>query len=100
MSILHPQTAVRQRVHKLEGVLRDAQEALSLCLEHHPYPATAPEYEQVRALCEKYGYGSVMSCASSIWQGRTPGGAFTVGPCKATVESTLQQIDKVLKGVL
>ena len=37
--------------------------------------------KQVKDLCEKIGYGFVISEASRIWQEKDPRGAFSVGPC-------------------
>ena len=41
----------------------------------------APEDTEVRNLCEKWGYGAVMSSASRQWIEIDPVGALTVGGC-------------------
>jgi hypothetical protein len=51
----------------------------------------APEDAAVRALCERVGYGAVMGAAARLWGRKDETGAFTVGPCRATVRSALAE---------
>ena len=82
--------------------LREAREVLRLCAVKPAYPKSAPEYEPVRALCERHGYGAVMACASSQWmeslerQGYPMDGAHVSGPCVETVTSTINLITRAL----
>ena len=82
--------------------LREAREVLRLCAVKPAYPKSAPEYEPVRALCERHGYGAVMACASSQWmeslerQGYPMEGAHVSGPCVGTVTSTINLITRAL----
>ncbi len=41
----------------------------------------APEDEEVRALCERVGYGAVMDAASRMWARKHLNGAFYIGGC-------------------
>jgi len=44
--------------------------------------------EDIKSVCENYGYGNVMSTASILWQkklGRNAGSAYSVGPCIASL---------------
>lgn len=41
----------------------------------------APEDEEVRALCERVGYGAVMDAASRLWARKHLNGAFYIGGC-------------------
>ena len=82
--------------------LREAREVLRLCAVKPAYPKSAPEYEPVRALCERHGYGAVMACASSQWmeslerQGYPMEVAHVSGPCVGTVTSTINLITRAL----
>ena len=82
--------------------LREAREVLRLCAVKPAYPKSAPEYEPVRALCERHGYGAVVACASSQWmeslerQGYPMEGAHVSGPCVGTVTSTINLITRAL----
>lgn len=82
--------------------LREAREVLRLCAVKPAYPKSAPEYEPVRALCERHGYGAVMACASSQWmeslerQGYPMDGAHVSGPCVETVTSTINLSTRAL----
>ena len=49
----------------------------------------APEDAAVEALCERIGYGAVMSAASRLWLRKVGGGAFVVGPCYDTLAAAL-----------
>lgn len=54
---------------------------------------------ELRALCERAGYGNVMSSASALWRerlGDLAGGEFVSGPCRTTVENTIARIDTAL----
>ncbi len=50
---------------------------------------SAREDAEVRALCERVGYGAVMDAASRLWIRKDPLGAFVVGPCAGTVRALL-----------
>lgn len=50
---------------------------------------SAPEDAEIKALCERLGYGAVMDSASRQWQKKCPMGAFTVGPCVGTLKALL-----------
>lgn len=44
--------------------------------------------EKIRKVCDKFGYGNVMSTASSLWQQKlknNSGGAYSIGPCIASL---------------
>lgn len=54
---------------------------------------------ELRALCERAGYGNVMSSASALWRerlGEQAGGEFVSGPCRKTVENLIIRIDAAL----
>ena len=86
----------------LQDALREAREVLQLCPTGPTYPKNASEYEPVRVICERYGYGAVMACASSQWmesltrQGYPMDGAHVSGPCVGTVTSTINLITRAL----
>jgi len=67
------------------------KEALALCdPQGERMIIHAPEDPQVRELCEQVGYGAVMDSAARQWREKDPIGAFTVGPCVATVQAALR----------
>ncbi len=81
-----------------DAALREAKEVLELS---DPYGRRrrieAPEDPEVRDLCERIGYGAVMDSASRQWRAKATregggSGAFTVGTCVGTVQSTLKLI--------
>lgn len=89
---------------KMRKALRECREVLELCQTKPTYPKDAPETNAVKAVCEFYGYGAVMHCASSLWmerlaeQGYPAGAAHTAGPCASTVEATLKLINEAIIG--
>ena len=94
------------RLHEKNRILRealkDALETLQLCETLPNYPQDTPEYGPVRALCDRYGYGAVMACASSQWMDSLPRlgypmeGAHVSGPCVATALSTIDHINRAM----
>lgn len=42
----------------------------------------APEDAEVLALCQKWGFGAVLSSANRQWRERDPSGAISLGPCE------------------
>ena len=84
-------------IERLSAALDDAREVLALaCLESIADPHILIE---LRELCERAGYGNVMSSASAIWRqrlGDLAGSEFCAGPCRSTAESTIAKIDNVL----
>jgi hypothetical protein len=84
-------------IERLCAALVDAREVLALaCLESIADPHILIE---LRELCERAGYGNVMSSASAIWRqrlGDLAGGEFCAGPCRSTAESTIAKIDNAL----
>jgi hypothetical protein len=55
----------------------------------------ASEDKIIKGLCETIGYGAVMDSAARQWAlrdsyGET--GAFTVGPCRATVKNVIKRL--------
>lgn len=96
--------AIEARIATLESALRECRSILALCPTKATYPKDTPEYAPVMELCKHYGYGAVMSSASSQWMesleqmGYPPGGAFVAGPCADTIEYTIQVIDSALAG--
>ena len=75
-----PITASRERTTELIKILD--------LIDGHGTRATAiqaPEDAEVRALCERIGYGAVMDSAARQWFLKDKFGAHTVGPCAATV---------------
>lgn len=77
--------------------LEAAREALSLgAAMPLPDPRCSDE---VRQLCDRHGYGAVMSTASLLWRqtlGDLEGSEFCAGPCRSTAESAISKIDEVL----
>ncbi len=54
---------------------------------------------ELRALCERVGYGNVMSSASALWRqrlGEQAGGEFVSGLCRSTVEADLARVNRIL----
>ncbi len=45
----------------------------------------APEDVEVKALCERIGYGAVMDSAARQWFLKDSVGALTVGPCAGLI---------------
>ncbi len=89
----HPLVLLLAR-HRIEATaealeaMREAREALQDCAE---YKIVDPSIlVELRALCERHGYGNVMSSASGLWRqalGDLAGGEFVAGPCRKTVEN-------------
>jgi hypothetical protein len=68
--------------------MREAREALQDCAEDKIVDPSI--LVELRALCERHGYGNVMSSASGLWRqalGDLAGGEFVAGPCRKTVEN-------------
>lgn len=42
---------------------------------------TMEQMDEVRALCDRLGYGFVIDVAARAWKKKDPHGAFAVGPC-------------------
>lgn len=84
-------------VERVKEALVEAREALSLAADvplADPYILT-----DLRALCDRVGYGNVMSSASALWReklGELKGGEFCAGPCRATAEAAIELIDQAL----
>lgn len=93
---------VQEKNRILREALKEALETLQLCETQPTYPKDTPEYDPVRVLGERYGYGAVMACASSHWMDSLPRlgypmeGAHVAGPCVATVLSTIDHINRAL----
>lgn len=45
---------------------------------------------QIKELCEKFGYGRVMDCASRQWFKKDKFGAFIIAGCNGTIEHILK----------
>lgn len=43
------------------------------------------DMQLVLRICQRWGYGNVMSVISHAWQEKDPSGALTVGPCAGAV---------------
>lgn len=50
----------------------------------------------VCALCERHGFGAVMDSAARQWRAKDGVGAFTTGPCVATVQDWVAKAKKAL----
>ena len=77
--------------------LQSAQEALSLATQRNI--ADPNIVIELRALCERVGYGNVMSSASELWrskEGTISGSEFCSGPCRSTTESALEKVEQAL----
>jgi hypothetical protein len=57
-----------------------------------------PEDPEIEALCERLGYGDVISRAAYLWQRKDQIGAFVQGPCLGTVQSSLKLFRAALAG--
>lgn len=97
---VHPQLAkqLHEENAKLRTTLERAREVIALCTTSR---AKVPESTEVRMLGEKWGYGAVMSAASTEWAKMfdgTPqeGAQHTSGPSESTVKRTLKMIDEAL----
>jgi hypothetical protein len=54
---------------------------------------------ELRALCERAGYGNVMSSASALWRerlGDLAGGEFVSAPCRSTAVNALAAVDAAI----
>lgn len=58
----------------------------------------APEDPEVKALCERVGYGAVIDSAARQWFAKDGHEAHTVGPCAATVRGLRADLDDALAG--
>lgn len=92
-----------QRDARQKAALREAREVLGMTETEPWYPKSAPEFAPVHELCERHGYGAVISCASSQWMEKVKGtqiegSAHTAGACSGTVKRTLNIIDEALRG--
>ena len=76
------------RVEELE----ESRGILKLCT-----PTTKEEAEVydritaglIRGICESRGYGNVMQAAAALWYAKDADGAFTCGPCAATIRTAI-----------
>jgi hypothetical protein len=57
----------------------------------------AAEDPEVKALCERIGYGAVMDAAARAWVLKDPIGAHTCGPAAGAVRQTLMMLRAALK---
>ena len=91
--------AAQAEVATLRAALEEAREVLALC---HTRDFPAPEDAEVRAICERIGFGAVMGAASKTWADKCretsmpAGGQHTAGPCEVTVDRALAKIDAAL----
>jgi len=89
------------KLNSHEEALKESREVFSMC--DKTYPRNAPENPEVKELCEKWGYGAVMSSASWQWremlrlEGAPIGAGFVSGPCYGTIKRTIEMIDKALE---
>lgn len=93
--------AVEAERDEARTLLREARDVLALCTTR---TFAAPEDAEVRALGERIGFGALMAAASKGWadvlRERHPeavGGQHTAGPCEATVQRMLTQLDAYLE---
>jgi len=88
------ETARREQVE----LLADVKEVLELCDPEGRAAKSiiAPEDPMIKQLCERIGYGAVISSASRQWWLKDPIGAYTAGPCAGTVSHMIQKIDAAL----
>ena len=79
-------------IGRLHAELKELQGILKLCA-----PVTKEEsgvYDRITAslvrwICEFRGYGNVMQAVAALWYAKDPNGAFTCGPCAATVRAAI-----------
>ncbi|MDP2131930.1 MAG: hypothetical protein U0995_08930 [Erythrobacter sp.] len=86
------------RIAELEQALRDAREDFDLAARVGI--ADAVIVVELRAMCDRHGYGNVMQSASVLWRqklGDMAGGEFVAGPCRSTVIRRINKIDAVLR---
>lgn len=57
----------------------------------------APEDEETKELCEKWGYGAVIDAAARLWYLKDDCGAFAYGPCVATIRHFIAAHEARLK---
>ena len=75
---------------RMPALAAEMRSALELCdPDGGRLGILAPEDAEVRALCERIGYGAVMDSAARQWRLKDQLGAFTGGPCVATVRRAL-----------
>lgn len=85
-----------QLVEKLLSVRADLENSARVVLAD---PCIVVE---LRALCDRVGYGNVMSSASVLWRqtlGDLAGGEFVSGPCRTTVENDIAIIDQAATAI-
>lgn len=88
------------RLARLRAFARRAKEVLDL-IDYDGKRAeviVAPEDHDVRALCERVGYGAVMDSAARQWFAKDSVGAHTAGPCAITVRALRSDLDDALAG--
>ena len=91
-------TKLAERIEALEGLLRECRDDLAACAKSNL--ADPMIVVELRGLCERAGYGNVMSSASALWRerlGDLAGGEFVAGPCRSTVDNTVARIDAALR---
>jgi hypothetical protein len=84
--------------------MKEMREALELIDTGERDNLRAPEDSEVKALCERVGYGAVMDSAARQWRAKPIErggdiGAHTSGPCVGTVRQALKASDSFLEGV-
>lgn len=71
--------------------IREALEDFVQCAEIQDRGGIADPglIDALTALCERVGYGNVMTTVSRLWRNKDNNGAFTVGHCVGTVRSQI-----------
>jgi hypothetical protein len=87
----------REAAKGLVDMLSKTREIIALCHSGIADPDTSYN-NLVKRLGEESGYGNLMATTSRIWAENTPhkGSNFTCGPCQATVDYILKEIDVLL----
>lgn len=89
---------------KVEGLaikaLKECREVLMLCdpeMKRAKGITDEPFDSLIKEICEESGYGRTIDSAARQWQLKDNKGAFTSGPCVATVQTAIKLIDEVLE---
>ena len=93
------QYVLRSDYDKVRDALIDAKEVIALCKPGHE--TRAEILHAAEELGGQIGYGALMNAGNVLWkryldQRGGAGGEFTLGPCQATVDRKLKELEEIL----
>jgi hypothetical protein len=90
-NIMNERDEWKLEAERLKAKLAKARDVIG-AISYSDSPTNYPEDRLVKALCEEWGYGAVMSSASRLWAREVGDGAFAFGPCILTVKQAREAL--------